>query len=138
MASGKSIAWANSLLDLALGGVAFVPPATVYPALYTTAVTPLGAGTEASGGGYSRPAVTNNLTNWPAAVGGVKSNGTPLIFPTATGADWSAGAFMTYAALWDNLVGGTMSYFGQLTVSKPVLNGDIAAFPIGAFSVTET
>ncbi|MDP9488130.1 MAG: hypothetical protein M3Q49_20465, partial [Actinomycetota bacterium] len=75
----------NTILNEVFGGVNYVPVGTVYVALYTTAPDDAGAGgTEVSGGAYARVAVTNNATNWPAAVGGAKSNGVAITFPQAT------------------------------------------------------
>lgn len=45
-------------LALVLNGTAWTPPATVYAAEYTTVVDETGAGTEVTGGGYARQAVT--------------------------------------------------------------------------------
>lgn len=77
----------SKVLDHLLGRTTYTAPATVYVALYTTAPTDAGGGTEVSGGGYARKAVTNDATNWPAASGGSKANGTAIAFPEAT-ANW--------------------------------------------------
>lgn len=137
MASGKSTYWANKLLDLVLGATAFSAPATIYAALFTAAPTAGGGGTEATGGSYARKDSTNNGTNFPAASGGVKSNGTAITFVTAT-ANWSSGSNQVAAALFDAVTSGNMLYFGDLTVAKPVLNGDTASFAASAISITET
>lgn len=65
-------------------------PATWYCGLSTTTSGDDGSGfTEPSGGSYGRVAVTNNVTNFPAAttVAGrtVKRNGTKITFPNPTG-----------------------------------------------------
>jgi hypothetical protein len=137
MASGKGQYWSNHLLDLILGASAFTAPGTVYLALYTVAPGAGGGGTEASGGGYTRASITNNATNWPAASSGVKQNGAAITFPTAS-ADWSAGANMVAAAIWDAASSGNELYFGTLTENKPVLNGDTASFSVSALSITES
>ncbi len=138
MASGKGTYWANHLLDLVLGAVAFSAPGTVYVSLYTVAPNATsGSGTEASGGSYARAAVTNNLTNWPSASAGVKQNGTGITFTMAT-ADWSSGSNMVAAAIYDAITSGNELYFGALTQNKPVLNGDTASFATSAISITET
>ena len=73
------------LLDHVLGNSAYPAPATVYVGLSTTAPNDDGTNfTEPVGGAYARAAVTNNLTNWPAAVSGTKQNGTTITFPEAT------------------------------------------------------
>ena len=137
MASGKTSAWANTLLNLILGATAFTSPTSIFVALYTATPTSAGGGTEATGGGYSRTSVTNNTTNWPNASGGVKSNGTSIAWAAATG-NWSSGSNLTGAALLDASSAGNMYYFGDLTTAKPVLSGDTPSFATSALSVTET
>ena len=133
MAGSKSDYLENKLLDHVLGGGDYSRPATVYVALYTVAPTDAGGGTEVSGGSYARVAVTNNATNWPAASGGAKSNGTEIAFPTAT-ADW--GTVVAFAIL-DAASGGNFLYWADLTASKTVSNGDTASFAVGELDVTE-
>ena len=133
MVGSKSDYLENELLDHVLGGGDYSRPATVYVALYTTAPTDAGGGVEVSGGSYARVAVTNNATNWPAASGGAKSNGTAITFPTAT-ADW--GTVVAFAIL-DAATAGNFLYWGDLTQSKTVNNGDTATFAVGDLDVTE-
>ena len=137
MASGKTTAWANSLLNLILGATAFTAPTNIFVALYTATPTAAGGGTEATGGGYSRTSVTNNTTNWPNASAGVKSNGTSIAWSAASG-NWSSGSNLTGAALTDASSAGNMFYFGDLTTAKPVLSGDTPSFASAALSITET
>lgn len=127
----------NEILDHILSAATYTAPGTVYVALYT--VTPSdtstgsSGGTEVTGGSYARASVTNNATNWPAASGGSKSNGTAITFPTAT-ADWGtvvAFAITTAATL------GEILYWGAVSPSKVVSNGDTAQFAIGQLVVTE-
>jgi len=56
---------AHKLLDLFFSGAAFTRPATVYLAAFV-------AGAEVTGNNYSRLAITNNNTNFPAASAGAK------------------------------------------------------------------
>lgn len=133
MASGKSNSLRNAILDHILGGPDYTRVATVYVALYTVAPTSAGGGTEVSGGSYARVTVTNNATNFPAASGGAKSNGTLLVFPTAT-ADWGT---IVAAALHSNISTDTVIYFGTLTASRVVSNGGITDFPIGSITFNE-
>ena len=78
-------------------------------------------------------AVTNNATNWPAASGGAKSNGTDITFPTAS-ADWGTCVAM---GIFDAATAGNLLYWATLTVSKIVSNGDTAKFATGDIDVTE-
>src|SRR3972149_591973 len=84
MAGSKSDFLENELLDHVLGNAAYAAPATVYFGLYSVGPSDVGGGTELTGSGYARIAVTNNATNFPAASGGAKSNGTgtkPVALP---------------------------------------------------------
>lgn len=127
------------LMDHTLGGGTFTKPATVYVSLHTADPTDAGTGTEASGSGYARKAVTNNATNFPNATGTnptTKSNGTAITFDPATG-DWSSGANLTHFGIWDASSGGNLLIKGALGVAKPVLNGDTPSFAAGAITWTE-
>ena len=91
MAGGKSAYLQNALVNGVLGGSAFSLPSTVYICLSTAAWSVASTGSamsEATGAGYSRLAVTNNSTNWPAASGGIKGNGGR---PHLLGCDWLVG-----------------------------------------------
>ena len=133
MAGSKSDFLENELLDHVLGNAAWSAPATVYIALYTAAPSDSGGGTEVTGGSYARKAVTNNATNWPAASGGAKANGTTITFVTAT-ADW--GTVVAFG-IFDASSGGNLLYWADLTASKTVDSGDTAEFPVGNLDVTE-
>lgn len=64
--------WGNGILDFELGSGT---PATLYLAAFTVAPTSAGGGTECSWTGYARLAITNNVTNFPAASARSKANG---------------------------------------------------------------
>jgi hypothetical protein len=131
--AGKSDYLENKVLDLLLGNVSYTVPSTVYIALYTSAPTDAGGGTEVSGGGYSRVAVTNNTTNFPSASGGSKSNGTTITFPTAT-ADWGT---VVAVGIFDASTSGNLLFWANLTTSKTIQNGDTAQFAAGSLTFTE-
>jgi len=133
MAGSKSDYLENKLLDHVLGGGDYTRPATVYVALFTVAPSDSGGGTEVTGGSYARVAVTNNVTNWPAASGGAKSNGTEIAFPEAT-ASW--GTVVAFA-IFDAATAGNMLYWATLTTSKTIDQGDTAKFAVGDLDVTE-
>ena len=105
----------NKIIDHMLRNQSYTPPATVYVALFTTATSDAGGGTEVSGGAYARQAVTLG-----AASGGASSNSADITFPQAT-ADWGT---ITHLALMDALTGGNMLMHTPLDASKTVNNGD--------------
>ena len=126
----------DKLLDHVFGGSDYTRLATVYVGLWTSALNDASHGTtpgEVSGVSYARVAVTNNPTNWPAASGGAKANGTAITFPTA-GGSWGT---VTYFAILSSSSGaGDILGWGQLTASKAIGNGDTASFAIGDLDIT--
>lgn len=133
MAGSKSDYLENELLDHVLGNAAYAAPATVYVALYTVAPTDAGGGTEVAAGDYARVTVTNNATNFPAASGGAKSNGTEITFSEAT-SDW--GTVVAFSIM-DAATSGNFLYWADLSASKAIGSGDTAKFAIGDLDVTE-
>lgn len=123
----------NELLDHILGNSSWSAPGTVYISLYTVTPSDTGGGTEVTGGSYARVSMTNNLTNWPAASGGAKANGTAITYPQAT-ADW--GTVVAFG-IQDASTSGNLLYWGAVSPSKAVSNGDTAAFAIGDLDITE-
>lgn len=124
----------NELLDQVWGGQAYAAPANLFVGLSTTAPADDGTNiTEPPGGnGYARVSVPNDLTNWPAAVGGTKQNGTVIQFPTASGA-WGT---VTHFSIYDAASGGNILGSGSLTTPKTIDSGDTASFAVGDLTVT--
>lgn len=135
---GSKFAYAElKSLDIFLGGASFSASGNVYVALYTSAPTSAGGGTEVSGGSYARAAVANNSTSWPAATGvgpATKANGVAITFPTATASWGTVAAF----GIFDAASAGNGLYWGTLTTSRAVATGDTPSFAIGALTITET
>lgn len=122
----------NKIADHILGNTVFTTPGTVYLALFTAAPNESGGGTEVTGGSYARLAITNNSTNWPAASGGLKSNGIALTLAAAT-ASWGT---VTHWALFDAASGGNMLFFGAVSPSKLIESGDSFSVAIGELDLT--
>lgn len=114
----------NEILDHILSAATFTAAATLYCALFTAAPSDAGGGTEATGGGYARVSKTNNATNFPAASGGSKSNGTDIDFGTFT-ADLG---IITHVAIIDAAAAGNYYFWGALAASRDVKNGDSFKF----------
>jgi hypothetical protein len=124
------------LLNAVLGGGTWTKPGTVYVALFTTAPTDAGGGTEVSGGSYARVAVTNNATNFPNATGTsptTKANGTTITFPQAS-ANWGT---ITSFGILDASSAGNLLIHAALNPSKAVNQNDTAEFPPGELKWTE-
>ncbi len=123
----------NELLDHVFGNAAYTAPATLYVSLFTAAPTDAGGGTEVTGGSYARVAKTNNATNWPAASGGTKSNGTVITFPTPT-ANWGTA---THFGVHDAATAGNLLGWAPLTTARTINNGDGAPnFAVGDLDVS--
>lgn len=120
----------DSTINSALRAVAFPTITTVYVALYTAAPTDAGGGTQVTGGAYARVTAT-----FSAASAGATSNSAAVTFPSPT-AGWGT---VTHFGLFDALTVGNLLYWGALTTSRNILNGDNApSFAIGALTVSET
>ena len=124
----------NEILDHLLSAATYTAPATLYLAVFTAAPTDAGGGTEVTGGSYARLAVTNDATNFPAAVAGAKSNGVALTMVTAS-ANW--GTIVAYA-LFDASSAGNMLGWADLTSSVIINNGDTLRFAAGALTYSLT
>jgi hypothetical protein len=120
------------LLNAVLRGTNFSPPSTVYVALFTTPTDKNGGGTEVSGGGYARPAVTFGA---PAAGtnGRRVANSAEVAFPVAT-ANWGT---ITHVGIMDASNGGNMLYQGALEQSETINTNGQLRFAVGDLSVEE-
>lgn len=117
----------NKVLDHIFTATGFTRPNT-YVALYTTAPTDSGGGTEVSGGSYARVQVTA----WNAASGGATANTNAVTFPQAT-ANWGT---VVAIGILDNSSGGNLLAWGDLAASKAINSGDTAEFAAGAIDIT--
>ena len=133
----------NKLVDQLFRGQTAPTTSTLYVALYTSAPSDAGGGTEVSGGAYARVAVTSSLANWAgtqsagstaasSGSGGQTSNNTAITFPTPT-AGWGT---VTHFAIYDAATGGNELFWGALTIAKTINQADTVTFPAGSLSIT--
>lgn len=118
------------------------PPATVYVALFTSAPSDSGGGTEVSTSstGYGRQGVTTGTSGTGAGSGWTDTNGTngqtsnvsDITYSTAL-LDWGT---ITSFALFDASTSGNMLFYGNLTSNKTVTTGDIFKFSAGNLAIT--
>lgn len=118
-------------------------PTNLYYALLTAAPSDTGGGTEVTGGSYARVTVpctttnfdnTNQLNTTAVSTGttGTTRNSTAITFPAPT-ANWGV---VSHFAIYDATSGGNLLFWGALTVSKTINNGDAApSFAVNAFSL---
>jgi hypothetical protein len=134
MASGKSNYLSQKVLDAEFGIAAFTFPSTIHLALFTVAPSAAGGGTEVSGSGYARVAVTANATNWSRSAQTV-SNVNQILFNAFTGAVSTVVA----VAAFDASTGGNMLWFADLPApnQKSFSANDQAVYPASSITVTE-
>lgn len=111
----------GKLKDHVLRGLSYTPPTTLYLALYTSAPNDSGGGTEVSGGGYVRQAIT---------VSGTYSNSNIVEFPN-TG--WSG--TIVAIGLFDASTGGNFLLYKTIT-STAVASNEKPVFNVGTISFT--
>jgi len=117
------------LLDWLMTNGTATRPTAWYVGLYTAAPSDSGGGTEVSGSGYAREAVTFAAATSP---GGTTSNTGAVTF-TASGGNWGT---ITHIGIHDALSGGNLLWHGAMTASKIVNDGDTLEFSIGNIDLT--
>lgn len=124
----------NKLLDHTLGNAAFTQPANLYLGLFTNdsgnAAANLEAGTltdEVSGGSYARKIVA-----FAAASGGSSATNATVTFDTAT-ANWGT---ITHVAVMDASTAGNVLFWGAVTTSKTIENGDTFQVSSGNLTIS--
>ena len=117
------------ILDYLMTTGSATRPTTWYVALYTAAPSDSGGGTELSGSGYAREAVT-----FAAATSGTgtTSNSGAVVF-TADGGDWGS---VTHMGIHDASSSGNLLWHGALAAAKTVLDGDSLEFAVGNIDLT--
>jgi len=104
---------ANALRDHVLRNTTYTSPTTVYVALFTTATTEAGGGTEVTGGSYARQAITFIA----GATAGLAEQDGAISFTDMPASTVKA------AAVMDALTGGNMLIHGRLPVEVNVAGG---------------
>ena len=127
----------NELLDHVLKGLTYAVPATVALALFTTATTDAGGGTEvANSNGYARLEVEGGTgRTFSVASGGTMDNDQEWAFAAASGGNWGT---ITHVAIVDSTThgAGNFLFHGALTASKVIDDGDTFKFAAGDLDVT--
>lgn len=116
----------TAVLNHVFRNTAMTSPTTVYLALFTASPTDAGGGTEVTGGGYARQAIT-----FGAPSGGQVSNSAALNF-TATGANFGT---VLATAIFDAATAGNMLAWDGIS-SSVINDGDTLQFPIGNIIVS--
>lgn len=118
------------VLEQVLLGANHPSPAVLYLALFTTAPTAAGPGTEVLGGAYARQSITWSLDGTAAAITAKTVdnavNAAILTFPNATVA-WGR---VTHWAVMDALSGGNLFYYGEVSLSRDIAVGNTQVVPV--------
>jgi hypothetical protein len=113
----------------------FTKPSALWIRLYTANPGETGGGTEVTGGSYAAVQRDPSDSNWTAAssTDGRTANAAAITFPAPT-ANWGTVTGMSIA---DAASAGNMLFYGALTNSRIVNNGDAApSFAADALGVT--
>lgn len=111
----------------------FGAPSSIQFHLTTTPGLKNGGGTtEPSGGGYLPVSLTNNITNFPNASAGVKSNGVAIAWPALSAPITAVGFFMT-----DQSGSRNLGYV-QFATPQTFAIGATPTIGIGALTFTQT
>lgn len=117
------------LLDWLMTTGSATRPTNWFVALYTAAPSDSGGGTEVSGGGYARQSATFAAATSP---GGTTSNTNEITF-TASGAAFGT---VTHIGIFDASTGGNLLWYGALSASKTIADGDALVFSAGNIDLT--
>ena len=117
------------ILDYLMTSGSATRPTAWYVALYTSAPSDAGGGTELSGSGYARETVAFAAATSGA---GTTSNSGAVVF-TADGGDWGS---VTHMGIHDAVSGGNLLWHGALAAAKTVLDGDSLEFAVGNIDLT--
>ena len=117
----------NEILDHILGTGAYTMPSNVYIGLSTGSFSDDNSGTELSGSGYARQAIT-----FAAASSASAATNATVTFPTATGS-WGA---VSNWGLFDASSSGNLLIHGAFASSKTIASGDVLRVNSGDLTVT--
>jgi len=118
----------DKLLKHAFTNTSYTSPSSLYVALYTAAPTDAGGGTELSGSGYAREAVSFSVSGTTT----LATNSAAVEFDAATGS-WGT---IVAVGIFDASTSGNFMAWADLTTSKTIDTGDIFRIPAGDLDIT--
>lgn len=125
-----STAMRNRVRNWMRGTTMAAAPATWYVGLFTSPTGPGSEGTEVSGGGYARVAVTAATQTATDGDGKLRIT-VELVFPAATGNQGT----VTHIAIHDASSAGIRIAWEALPEPKTINTGDVAKFPANSLVV---
>lgn len=122
----------NHFLDALYGGGTFTEPSTVYLALFSSDPGETGGGTELTGGGYARLALTTGTDI--TVSGSAATNPADIEFPESTGTQGNA----AYFGLMTAATSGQLLHYGSLSPARNInAAGIVLRIPAGDLDITE-
>ena len=115
------------VLDHVLGTGAFTMLSSVQIGLSTGSFNDDNSGTELSGNGYARVAIT-----FAAASSGSAATNATVTFPTATGS-WGS---VSHWGIFNATTGGNLLIHGSFATPKTITSGDVLRINSGDLTVT--
>ena len=128
--AGFSYYLENKVLLHVFGGTSYTAPGTLYVALFTSAPSDTGGGTECSGGSYARKSMAAMTVSGTSPT--TATNGAAVEFATATGS-WGT---VTHVGVFDASTSGNLLGWAALSASKTVSSGDVFRFDAGDLDIT--
>lgn len=116
-------------LDHFTGTASTSAPSAVYLGLSTASLNDDNSGTELSGSGYTRKAIT-----FASASSGSIANNSAVEFPTATGS-WGD---ISHFGIFDASSSGNLLFHGAFSASKAIASGDILKVASGSLTISAT
>lgn len=130
MSDAKSDYLESKILNHVLRNVTYTPPTTVYLALFTVTPSDAGGGTEASGNGYARQAITFGAPTGTTQV----ANTNDILFPAASPAGY--GPLVAFG-IFDAATVGNLLYWGPLSANVTLGVNDQFHAAVGAIVIAE-
>lgn len=130
----------TALINHIFRSTSFTAPTTLAIALATSAIvdsdTTLSGKEVANSFAYARQTLNPGTGNWAATSGGngTTSNSSTITFGPASGGSWGT---VTHVAICDDATynGGNLLFWGALTTSKTVNDGDTLRFNTGDLQI---
>lgn len=118
----------DALLKHVFTNTGYTSPSSLYVALYTTAPSDAGGGTELAGSGYARKAVSFTVSGTST----LATNSAAVEFDAATGS-WGT---IVAVGIFDASTSGNLLAWSELATSKAIATGDILRIPSGELDIT--
>ena len=123
----------NKIQSLLWGNTTYTPPTTWYLGISTTTVANDATGiTEPTDTAYARIAIPNLTTSFTTPVNGMVQNKIAFQFPESL-VSWGT---ITDFFISTAVTGGSVEFFGKLTLSRTVETGTVLLLSIGALQMT--